>query len=97
MERVMLLSIAQESPLNAQTTITMRKALSAMEVEVAATEVAVDLGQNGVVLSGDQQHCQLHQHAPVWTVFARASTAPPLRRPGCTLGWRGWPTSTWSG
>ena len=97
MERVMLLSIALGSPLNAQTTNIMRTALSAMEVEVTATEVAVDLGQNGVVLSGDQQHCQLHQHAPLWTLYARASTAPPLRRPGCTLGWRGWPTSTWSG
>ena len=85
MERVMLLSIAQESPLNAQTTITMRTALSAMEVEVTATEVAVDLGQNGVVFSGDQQHCQLHQPAPQQTLFAGVSTAPPLRRPGCTL------------
>ena len=97
MGRATLLSIALGSPPNVQKIVTMRTALSAMEVEVTATEVAVDLGQNGVVFSGDQQHCQLHQHAPLWTVFARASTAPPLRLPGCTLGWRGWPTSTWSG
>ena len=54
-----LLSIAQGPPLIVQKIVTMRTALSAMEVEVTATKVAVDLGQNGVVFFGDQQHCQL--------------------------------------
>ena len=80
-----LLSIAQGPPLIVQKIVTMRTALSAMEVEVTATKVAVDLGQNGVVFFGDQQHCQLHQPAPLWTVFARVSTAQLLRLPGCTL------------
>ena len=79
-------SIAQESHLNVQKTVTMKMALSAMEEEVIVTEVVVALGQNDAVFCGDQQHYQHLQLATLQTLAAKPCIAAPLTRLNYTLG-----------
>ena len=81
-----LQSIAQESHLNVQKTVTMKTAWSAMEEEVIVTEVIAALEQNDAVFFGGPQHCRLLQLATLQTVAAKPYIAAPLRRQSYTLG-----------
>ena len=81
-----LQSIAQESHLNVQKTVTMKTACSAMEEEVIVTEVAAALEQNDAVFFGGPQHFRLLQLATLRTVAAKPCIAAPLRHQSYTLG-----------